>query len=525
MEVKFIYLICLFCHINAIDVLYLNLYLIPKLHTYDTKEYMFTFSLLKGYGSVDISFGHSKLYIQKNDSNCNITDIDILHDDVYPNYNSYGKLAKGNFNITGDNINIDLNYMFNENKYASSYLGLSRGVIYNNKTIEKEYELDFITQLIKKGVINKYYIYLPPFFKTDGTILSDTYLEIGRFPPTFEIYEKMSSFTPLNDRYPKKWSVKLTHLLFGDINEAYIPSTNKRDIYADVVFTESFKKNNNYIPKKYKQIFNSIFVDNYNCEVISDEYKCPIEILNKLKLYFVFNGYAHLISNNLLFHNETESKYNYTNFEFTDKIEYISLDSYIFGNYHKLFDGENNTMRFVYPDDESYILDVGKITGYENRKGTKKEVLDIEYLRDLERTLKEKEKNLNITLEEIEEEKKLLNKREGELNIKEDNLNKKENDLIEREKRVEKEIIDLKNETEQLKGELEINKNEIKKLENDKKDKKNKINNLEKLNVIKIIIIVILVIIIVVLVFFLIKSKKQNSQDKRLSMAIINEKD
>ena len=47
-------------------------------------------------------------------------------------------------------------------------------------------------------------------------------------------------------------------------------------------------------------------------------------------------------------------------------------------------------MRFVYPNDESYILDVGKITGYENRKGTKKEVLDIEYLRELERTLKEK---------------------------------------------------------------------------------------------------------------------------------------
>ena len=97
--------------------------------------------------------------------------------------------------------------------------------------------------------------------------------------------------------------------------------------------------------------------------------------MNKLKLYFVFNGYAHLISNNLIFHQGTESKYNYTNFKFINQVEYISFDNYIFGNYHKLYDEENNTIRFVYPNDESYILDVGEFTGYENRKGTKKEVI------------------------------------------------------------------------------------------------------------------------------------------------------
>ena len=180
-------------------------------------------------------------------TNFNITDIDILQDDIYPNKNPSGKLAMGNFTFK-ENVNVDLNFMFNENKYASTYLGLSRGVIYNNKTIEEEYELDFVTQFIKKGVINKYYIFLPPFFNSEGKTLSDTYLEIGRFPLTFEIYEKLSSYTPLNDRYPKKWSVKLSHILFGDINANYIPDKNKRDIYADVIFTESYKQNNNYIP-------------------------------------------------------------------------------------------------------------------------------------------------------------------------------------------------------------------------------------------------------------------------------------
>ena len=451
------------------------------------------FSLIKRFVPHSFPYSGSKLYSQIKEPNFNTTDIDILQDELYPNKNTSGKLAIGNFTFTKD-VNIDLNFMLNENEFSSTYLGLSRGVIYNNKTLEEEYELDFVSQFIKKGVINKYYIYLPPFFNSTGNIISDTFLEIGRFPQTFDIYREFSSYTPLNERYPKKWSVKLSHILFGDITPRYIPYDKKRDIYADVIFTESYKQNNNYIPSKYKEIFNSIFIDNYNCEVMSNVYKCPIEILNNLKLYFVFNGYAHLISNHLLFHQGTESEYNYTNFRFTTEIEYISIDSYIFGNYHKLFDGENNTVRFVYPKDKSYILDVGEITGYENRKGTKKEVLDIEYLRDLERNLKERENNLNVTLKEIEEQKKILNKREGELRIKEDYLNIKENQLNEREKEIEKEMIDLKNEIIYLKEELnkmnktlnnlncaiETDEEKIKTLENEKNELNKSLNNLTK---------------------------------------------
>ena len=246
MQVKILTLLFLFCQINSIDVLYMKLNLVKRDSGLKTTEYMYV-NMLYRYTSAIVSFSHSKLYTQINEPNFNTTDIDILQDELYPNKNTSGKLAMGNFTFTKD-VNIDLNFMINEDKYASTYLGLSRGVIYNNKTLEEEYELDLVSQFIIKGVINKYYIYLPPFFNSSGNIISDTFLEIGRFPQTFDIYGEFASYTPLNERYPKKWSVKLSHILFGDITARYIPYDRKRDIYADVIFTESYKQNNNYIP-------------------------------------------------------------------------------------------------------------------------------------------------------------------------------------------------------------------------------------------------------------------------------------
>ena len=80
--------------------------------------------------------------------------------------------------------------MYQSDAYYS-YIGLSKGVPYNNASIEEQFELDFISQLIRKGIIDKYYIYLSPIFNTDGTTTNSPYLEIGRFPSVFDTYGKI----------------------------------------------------------------------------------------------------------------------------------------------------------------------------------------------------------------------------------------------------------------------------------------------------------------------------------------------
>ena len=494
--------------------------------------YIYT-KFLGKYSTTIISFSQSKLISDLHEDNFNITDIEISQDDIYPNENKVGKIGKGNFSLT-DELNVDLNFMYQSNTYYS-YIGLSKGVSYNNTSIEEEFELDFISQLIRKGIIDKYYIYLSPIFNADGTIINSPYLDIGRFPAVFDTYGKMSSYIPFNDKYPTKWAAKLTYILFGTISKTYIPESNKRNIEADIIFSDSYKTNN-YISNSYRNILDTIFVDQYKCEFYSNTYKCSSDILTKLKLYFVFNGYAHLISNKLLFHNGTTEGYLYANFEFSNEIEYISLDSYVLGNYHKLFDKENNTIRFVEPNDKSSILDVGEITGYENRGGTSKDVPDIGFLRDWEKSLKEKEKTMNETMKEIEEKKKILDKREGELNKCQANLTNWENNLCQKEEEFEKANENIIKENKELKEEVKYEKEQNSKLNDTiqglnnaiknqnetirEKEKKieelnaqiEEVDNLHTQNMIEIIGIIALVFIIAILIFFLIRKKKIESE-------------
>ena len=529
------FLICIFI-LNSftLDYLHFNIKLYKRNSGFRTEEYMYIYTKFLGkYSTTIISFSQSKLISDLHEDNFNITDIEISQDDIYPNENKVGKIGKGNFSLT-DELNVDLNFMYQSNTYYS-YIGLSKGVSYNNTSIEEEFELDFISQLIKKGIIDKYYIYLSPIFNADGTIINSPYLDIGRFPAVFDTYGKMSSYIPFNDKYPTKWAAKLTYILFGTISKTYIPESNKRNIEADIIFSDSYKTNN-YISNSYRNILDTIFVDQYKCEFYSNTYKCSSDILTKLKLYFVFNGYAHLISNKLLFHNGTTEGYLYANFEFSNEIEYISLDSYVLGNYHKLFDKENNTIRFVEPNDKSSILDVGEITGYENRGGTSKDVPDIGFLRDWEKSLKEKEKTMIETMKEIEEKKKILDKREGELNKCQANLTNWENNLCQKEEEFEKANENIIKENKELKEEVKYEKEQNSKLNDTiqglnnaiknqnetirEKEKKieelnaqiEEVDNLHTQNMIEIIGIIALVFIIAILIFFLIRKKKIESE-------------
>ena len=67
MEAKILSLLYLFCQINAIDFLYLNLNLMKRNQGFETLEYIYSYMFLNHYTSTYISFSHSKLYSQIND--------------------------------------------------------------------------------------------------------------------------------------------------------------------------------------------------------------------------------------------------------------------------------------------------------------------------------------------------------------------------------------------------------------------------------------------------------------------------
>ncbi len=538
------FLICfsfffLFNPILNSDVLSFDLTLYKNKYSIYIDEYCYvSMKILGSHKSIKISLGSSQFIVDIGQPKFNVTDINIQYDNLYPDKTMFGNITEGVFNI--DNYeNVTLNVLSNVSS-SNSILGLSKGVNYNNSTIEKEYDLNFMSQLIKKGIIDKYYIYLTPFFDFEGTKRSDTVLELGRIPTYFNIYN--FSYSPLNKKYPNKWSVKLSHIIYNEIKRE-----NIRDIYADVIFTDSYKSKS-YIPNKYKTLFKTIFSDHMDCE-IKYYMICPLEKIKESKIYFVFNGYAHLIPNSLFFLNGNGT-HNYSIFEFTSEIDYISIDSYIFGIYHRLYDGENNTVRFVYPNNKDFIIDVSDLTGFENRNGTKKEVESIEYLRDYERQLKKKEMEINVTLKNIEEMKK-------DINEKNMSLNQKENELIEREKKlndrtieIEKQIENFEKEIKNLKMEIENQKDKIGSLNNEIKNKNDVIEKLNEENVkikkdlnenkrkdtqtinnekrksfIELIAIIILIItLIIVIVLFIIKGNKSGNSIDKLSLLSTDEK-
>ena len=445
----FIYLLFLINPILNSEVLIYPIKL-EKSTSFITDDYFyFSMNFYGTYRNVRVSLGSSEFLIGVNKPEYNKTDINIKYDNIYPEKPTSGNIATGYFNISKTDNNVFLNVLYN-NSFYEPKLGLSRWVKYDDPSIEYSYDLDFMSQLIKQGVIEKHYIYLTPFFDIEGKTRNDISLELGRLPIYFED-KYFYSYMPLNNLYPRKWSAKLSHIIIGDIKKE-----NIHGIFADVIFTDSYRKTS-YIPETLRTFFRTIFVDKMDCEFSSSSYiKCPKTKIETTKFYLVFNGYAHLIPNSLLFYSSVNETHKYCTFQFTSDINYISIDSYILGVYHRLYDGENDTVRFVYPNDSNFIVDVEEYTGYENRNGTKKEIPSIEYLRDYERRLKKEELMIKETLIQIEKDKKIirektesLNNKEIELQKYEEELKKKEEEMkekIEKIEEYEKEINDLKNE-------------------------------------------------------------------------------
>ena len=173
-----------------------------------------------------------------------------------------------------------------------------------------------------------------------------------------------------------------------------------------------------------------------DCDITTwdHEIMCPTKKIETTKFYLVFNGYAHYIPGSLLFSGLGDKLY--CSFKFSSEVDYISIDSHILGIYHRLYDGENNTVRFASPNNPNFIIDVSEYTGYESRAEDDTDIPSIEYLRKWEKRLKEKELKINETLIRIEKEEEKIRERTEE-------LNKKEKENKEKIENYEKEIQEL----------------------------------------------------------------------------------
>ena len=89
-----------------------------------------------------------------------------------------------------------------------------------------------------------------------------------------------------------------------------------------------------YVPYKYKSVFDEIFKSKLGCSESGSYYQCDLLKLNNFKLYFVFNGFSHLIANNLIF--IYFSLYGRGTILFKEDIDFLGIDTYTMGNYHIL---------------------------------------------------------------------------------------------------------------------------------------------------------------------------------------------
>ena len=428
-----------------------------------------------------ISFSHSKL-ISKEASN--LENINITDDDAYPSKKTKsGLLGKKYFQI-GREINLNLNYV--NNNGTKNYLGFARGVEYDDKEIEEKYNLDFVSQLIEQNIIDKYYIYLPAFFDEKGELLPKLYLTLGMIPYILDKYLNQTSYAPLNNKYPKKWSLNLSHIIYEDTFDSNNPIKMHYPIYADVIFTNSGNRTIN-VPWKYRDIFDDIFISHLNCKISFEKFECDLNKINEFKLFFVFNGFSHLLLNKLITEGSTNQRSFYIKFD--KDIDFIGIDTYTFGNYHFFFDGENNFIRLM-SKKEGFISDVSDIYGYENRDGVPRKIQDMQYLIEWEERLKNESKKINETLEEIEKTKKELEKEkktlEEEIKVYRSDVLRQEIDNLrkdlEAKEKDKNEIIDnLRKDLESKEKDKNVIIDNLKEdLETKEKDKNETINNLRK---------------------------------------------
>ena len=219
------------------------------------------------------------------------------------------------------------------------------------------------------------------------------------------------------------------------------------------------------------------------------EFRCDPNKINKFKLFFVFNGFSHLLFNELNTHQCSDKQC--IHLEFRSDIDFIGIDTYTFGNYHFLFDGEKNFIRLMNKNGGA-IKDVSDKCGYENRDGIQRKAHDMEYLLEWEERLKNDSKKINETLKEIEEMKIELEKQQKTLG-------------------------------EEIKlCKSDVLKEEVYSLRNDKNVLNEEISKNNALMIMIIVNIVLTVITFLIIFFCLCRAKRRANQNENFGFGLVD---
>ena len=268
---------------------------------------------------------------------------------------------------------------------------------------------------------------------------------------------------------------------------------------------------------KYKDVFDDIFISHLNCEVRSGEFRCDPNKINKFKLFFVFNGFSHLLLNELITNIFADERYFYI--YFSTNIDFIGIDTFTFGNYHFFFDGEKNFIRLMNKNEDA-IKDVSNKCGYENRDGIQRKAHDMEYLLEWEEKLKNESKKINETLKEVEEMKIELEKQQKTLG---EEIKLCKSDVL------KVEVYSLRNDLETKDNDTKVLKQEINNLRNDLeiKDKDKNVLNEEisknkTLMIMIIVNIVLTVITFLIIIFCLYRAKRRDNQNENFGFGLVD---
>ena len=375
--------------------------------------------------------------------------------------------------------------------------------------------MDFVSQLIEQKVIEKYYIYLPAFFDEKGKYFSDLYLTLGMFPNILDNYYNQTSYAPLNTKYPKKWSLILSHIIYTDEYNSENPVNKTFSIYADVIFTNS---GGEYItlPLKYKDIFDDIFISYLNCEVVLGDYRCYKSRTDKFKLFFVFNGFSHLLSNELISDIVSVFKERNFNIKYDNDIDFIAIDTYTFGNYHILFDGEENFILLMNKN-KNNISDVSDICGYENRDRKQRKTHDKEYLLEWEERLKNESKKINETLEEIE---KMKAESEKERKTLEEEIKLCKSDVLKQE--VENLRKDLETKEKEKNEVINNLKSDLETKESDKTILNEQVSKNQTLMAMLIVQIILTALTFAILILFFCRVKRRENKIQNVEIGLVD---
>jgi hypothetical protein len=244
------------------------------------------------------------------------------------------------------NIGIIEDTEFQFSPEIAGYFGLSRG----SENIEN-FNSDklFLDQLIKKNLISQKIIYISNYYK-NNRLLNNSKLMIGKFPEEIngeEVYKENLAFCSFEETNSSNfYDCSISKFFIDD----YVIELDDSD-YIIGRFEEGDLRPNSF-PKKLYENFANYFNEIEGCKAENYSIKCTnLEYTQNVSISIVMNDYKFILTPASAWENDGT-----LSFIFNRDDDICVLTSKFLGNYHRIYDVENNEVFFDLVDDN--IIDI-----------------------------------------------------------------------------------------------------------------------------------------------------------------------